>query len=103
MDFARQAPLSMEFSRQEYWSMLSFPTPENLPNPGIKPTSLAAPALAGRLFITALPGKPNTICYHFYVKSEKMKQMNEYNKTEQAYRYREQSSGYQWEARARQK
>ena len=98
---ARQAPLSMEFSRQEYWSMLPFPTPGNLPNPGIKPTSLASPALAGRLFITALSGKRNTIWYHLYVKSKNMKQMNEYNKTEQTYRYREQTSGYQWEERAR--
>ena len=34
---ARQAPLSMEFSRQKYWSRSPFPCPENLPNPGIKP------------------------------------------------------------------
>ena len=46
---ALQAPLSMEFSRQEYWSGLPFPTPEDLPNPGIKPASLASPALAGGL------------------------------------------------------
>ena len=38
---ARQAPLSMGFSRQESWSRLSFPTPENLPNPGIEPLSPA--------------------------------------------------------------
>ena len=36
---ARQAPLSMGFSRQEYWSGLPFPPPEDLPNPGIKPRS----------------------------------------------------------------
>ena len=40
---ARQAPLSMEFSRQGYWSGLPFPPPGNLPNPGIKPTSLMSP------------------------------------------------------------
>ena len=96
-----QAPLFMKFSRQEYWSMLPFPTPGNLPNAGIKPSSLACSALAGRLFTTALPRKPNTIYYHLYVKSKKVKQMNEYNKTEQTYRYREQTSGYQWEERAR--
>ena len=50
---ADQAPLSMEFSRQEYCSDLSFPTPANLSNPGIKPTSLASPSLAGRFFTTA--------------------------------------------------
>ena len=36
---ARQAPLSMELSRQEYWSGMPFPTPGDLPNPGIKPRS----------------------------------------------------------------
>ena len=55
---AYQASLSMEFSRQEYWSRLSFPTPGDLPDPGIKPMSLAPPALAGGLFSTVLPGKP---------------------------------------------
>ena len=38
---AYQAPLSMEFSRQVYWSVLPFPSPGDLPNPGIKPRSLA--------------------------------------------------------------
>ena len=41
-----QAPLSMEFSRQEYWSRLSFSTPGDLPNPGIEPASLVSPALS---------------------------------------------------------
>ena len=39
---AHQAPLSMGFSRQEYWSGLSFPPPGDLPDPGLKPTSLAS-------------------------------------------------------------
>ena len=47
---ASQAPLSMEFSRQEYWSGLPFPFPGNLPNPGIKSTSFVPPVLAGRFF-----------------------------------------------------
>ena len=51
-------PLSMEFSRQEYWSGLPFPSPENLPNPGIKPVS---PALTGRFFTTEPPGKPSML------------------------------------------
>ena len=42
---ARQAPQSMEFSRQEYWSGLPFPTPENFPNPEIEPAFLATSAL----------------------------------------------------------
>jgi len=48
---AHQAPLSMGFSRQEYWSGLPFPSPENLPHPGIKPTSRVSPALAGSFLI----------------------------------------------------
>ena len=53
---ARQAPLPMEFPRQEYWSRLPFPPPEDLPDPGIEPTS---PALAGRFFTTEPAGKPS--------------------------------------------
>ena len=57
---ACQAPLSMEFSRQEYWSGLTFPSPGCLPNPGIEP---ASPALAGGLFHNEPPGKPhNHMC-----------------------------------------
>ena len=55
---AHQASLSMEFSRQEYWSWLPFHTPGDLPKSGIEPTSLVSPALTGRSFTTALPGKP---------------------------------------------
>ena len=50
---AHQAPLSIEFSRQEYWSGLPFPPPGNLPNPGIEPTFLISPALAGGFFTTS--------------------------------------------------
>ena len=49
---ARQAPLSMEFSSQEYWSRLPLPTPGDLPDPGIKSVSPVAPALAGGFFTT---------------------------------------------------
>ena len=49
---APQAPLAMEFSRQEYWSGLPFPTPGDLPDPGIK---AAFPALAGGFFTTEPP------------------------------------------------
>ena len=52
-----QAPLSMEFSRQEYWSGLPYPTPRDLPDPGIKPTCPASPALADR-FSTTKPTIP---------------------------------------------
>ena len=54
---ACQAPLSMEFSRQEYWSGLPFPSPGHLPNPGIKPVSLMSPALAGGFLPPVPAGK----------------------------------------------
>ena len=50
---ASQAPLSMGFSRQEYWSELPCPPSGGLPNPGIKPISLMSSALAGRFFTTS--------------------------------------------------
>ena len=53
---AYQAPLSMGFSRQEYWSGLPFPSPGDLPKPGIKPGS---PALQADVLTSELPGKPN--------------------------------------------
>ena len=49
---AHQAPLSMEFPRQEYWSGLPFPSPGDLPDPGMEPASLVYPALAGGFFAT---------------------------------------------------
>ena len=52
---AHQAPLSMGFPRQEYWSGLSFPSPGDLPDPGIEPMS---PAWAGRFFTPEPPEKP---------------------------------------------
>ena len=54
---AHQAPPPVGFPRQEYGSGLPFPTPGNLLNPGIKPASLASPALAGGFFTTGPPGK----------------------------------------------
>ena len=50
---ARQAPLSMEFFRQEHWSGSPFPSPGDLPNPGIETMALASPALAGGFFTTS--------------------------------------------------
>ena len=49
---ALQAALSIGFPRQEYWSGLPFPTPRDLPDPGIEPVSLAPPAVAGGLLLT---------------------------------------------------
>ena len=55
---AHQAPLSMESSRQEYWSGLPHPTPGDIPNSGMEPVSLASPTLVGIFFTTMSPGKP---------------------------------------------
>ena len=55
---AHLAPLSMEFSRQEYWSGFPFPSPGDFPNTGVKPTSPVSPDLADRFFTIASPGKP---------------------------------------------
>ena len=52
---AHQAPMSMGFSRQEYWSGLPFPPPGDLPDPGIKPRS---PALQADALTSEPPGKP---------------------------------------------
>ena len=62
---ARQAPLSMEFSREEHWSGVPFPSPGDLPNTGIEPRSLE---LAGRFFTTEPPGKPcGCVLIKFYL------------------------------------
>ena len=60
MDCARQAPLSMGFSRQEYWSGLPFPSPGDFPDPGIEPKS---PALQADDLPTELWGKPKVLHY----------------------------------------
>ena len=56
---AHEAPLSMEFSRQESCSVLPFPSAKDLPNPGMEPKSAVSPALLGRFFTTGPPGKPS--------------------------------------------
>ena len=55
---ARQAPLSMGFSRQEYWRGLPFPPPGDLPDPGIELDALVSPALAGGFFPAKPQGQP---------------------------------------------
>ena len=64
---ACQAPLSTGFSRQEYWSGLPYLSPGDLPNPGIKPTSLTSPALVGRFL------SQNSDLYTFSRKHESSK------------------------------
>ena len=58
---AHQAPLSMGFSRQEYWSALPCPRLGNLPDPGIKPMSLTFPVWAGGFFTTCQLGSPSNL------------------------------------------
>ena len=67
---AHRTPLSMEFSRQEYWSGLPFPTPGDLPDPGIEPTSPVSSALAGGFFTTVPPGKPSYECSDMQLKHD---------------------------------
>ena len=59
---ASQAPLSMEFLKQEYWSGLPFPTPGDLPNQEIEPASPASPALGGSSLALGLPEKEISRC-----------------------------------------
>ena len=64
---ANQAPLSMGFARQEYWSGLPCPPPGDLPDPGIKPVSLMSPALAGGFFPISTPWEaPSEVHMRFY-------------------------------------
>ena len=77
-----QAPLSLGFPRQEYWSGLPFPSPGGLPHPGIKPVS---PALAGGFFTAELSGKPiniptPVITYKKYIKDYKFTTKNSFSK-----------------------
>ena len=57
---AHQAPLSMEFSRQEYWSGMPGPPPGDLPDPGIELMSLMSPALQADSLPSESPGKPQS-------------------------------------------
>ena len=64
---AYQAPLFMGFFRQEYWGGLPFPSPGDIPNSGIKPTSLVSPASAGRFYTTEALAKPPNRLSHLQV------------------------------------
>ena len=59
---ARQVPLSMEFSRQEYWPLLPFTPPGDLPDPGIKPASSPSPASQEHSLLLSHQGSPITVC-----------------------------------------
>ena len=59
---AFQVPLSVGFSRQGYWSGLPFPSPGDLPDPGIEPTGFLSPALAGGFFTTGVTWEVLSLC-----------------------------------------
>ena len=60
IDLAHQAPLSMGFSRQEYWNELLYSSPRDLLDPGMESVSVVSPALQAYYLLTELPGKPQT-------------------------------------------
>ena len=62
MTAARQTPLSMGFSRQEYWSGLPCPPPGHLPDPGMEPMSLVSLVLAGSFFTTSATWEAPVSC-----------------------------------------
>ena len=74
---ACQAPLSMGFSRQEYWSKLPFPPPGDLPDPGTEPMSLMSPALAGGFFTTSATWEATIYESEVYVTMEKLLNLSE--------------------------
>ena len=65
MECSLLVPLPTEFSRKEYWSGMPFPTPGDLPNPGVEPRSPVPPALAGRSFTTSAAWEAHVpVCTH---------------------------------------
>ena len=67
---AHQAPLSMEFSRQEYWGGLPFPPPRDLPDPGTKPTSPVSPELQADSLLLSYRGSPHRILFGYKMRPD---------------------------------
>ena len=65
MDCSLPGSSSLEFSRQEYWSGLQWPPPGDLPSPGIEPSSLLSPELAGMFFTTNTTWEAPTLCFYW--------------------------------------
>ena len=82
---ACQAPLSVGFPRQEYWSELPFPSPGDLPNPGFEPMSSA---LAGGFFTTEPPTRPPVkfSCYYYSSPNRKPSTLGFLNYSANTYR-----------------
>ena len=64
-----QASLSMGFSKQQYWRGLPWPPPGDLPNSGVKPTSLTSPALADRFFTTSATWEAQISYMNAYIRN----------------------------------
>ena len=100
---ACQAPLSMRFSKQEYWSGLSCPSPGDLPNPGTEPVSLTSPALAGR-FLTSVPPRKSsnadwrTLCKILDQDSSKLKKISKSTERQKQAQTREYKETHQMDA-----
>ena len=97
---AYQAHPSLGFSRREYWSGLPFPSPGDLPDPGIEPMSLAS---AGRFFTTEPPGKrhatqlsPSTVTGESPHATTKTQHSQKHYKTEKINRQKEHSKNQCW-------
>ena len=69
---ACRVPLPTGILREEYWSAVPRPTPEDLPNPGIKPASLKSPALAGKFFTTNATSEVLVSAFKFTTKRKKI-------------------------------
>ena len=75
---ACQAPLSIGFSRQEYWNGFPCPPPRGLPNPGVEPTSAASPALQAILYLLSHHGIPRV--RHDLATKQQQQQFNKHTK-----------------------
>ena len=66
-----QIPLPLEFSRQEYWDVVLFSPPRDLPDPGVEPVVLKSPALAGGFFTTHATWEAQ-LCWRYYANSKSL-------------------------------
>ena len=90
----RQTPLSMGFSRQEYWRGLPCPPPEDLPNPVVESTSLTSPALASGFFITSTTWA--ALCFiYIYIYNHNFKKHN-FQKTKYAKKAKMMGKNHHW-------
>ena len=85
-----------DFPGKSNWSGLPFPSPEDLPDPEIKPVSPTSPALSGRFFTTELPGKA-TECKHDHKSKKKKKDTLSHNLIKQEFKFLPSQHIFRWE------